>query len=357
MIVVDGSFGEGGGQIVRSAITISTIIKKPIKIVNIRSNRNVPGLKNQHITTIQLLSKLFNIKTQNVKPGSEWISFEPNKYDHYNMDNVEGKKTINADIRTAGSIPLLLQSLIPVISITQQKNITFRLTGGTDVRYSPTIDYIKYVLKEAYSKIGITFDIKILKRGFYPSGQGIIETEIKKADTLCPIECHNFKEVDPQITSIVGGGLSKHVTDRQISSAIAFLEKNGIRCNRYRSALENSKDKGSSILIYSVSESGIYLGSDMIGEKGITAEVIGNKAAKKFLRDYYYHACIDQHLADMLVLPLCFVKDKSRYKISRITDHLLTNLELLKKMTGLKYQIEKVSDHGFILTLQGASII
>lgn len=351
MLSIDGSFGEGGGQILRSAITISTIIGKPVEVTKIRTNRKDPGLKQQHVITIQLLSKIFNIRTENVRLGAEWIRFEADKN---NKDNPINSAVVT-DIGTAGSIPLLLQTLIPTVAISKI-DLAIKLIGGTDVKYSPTIDYIKYILRDAYSRIGILFDINVIKRGFYPRGQGIVEIKIKKATDLHPIEFCNFKEMDPHLISIVGR-LPKQVADRQIGSAITTLEKNGIRYIKYKSSLENAESPGSSILVYSTSESGIYLGADSIGEKGVKAEIIGHRAAMKFIDDYGFRACIDQHLADMLVLPLSFVKGKSRYKISRTTKHLLTNLELIKTIIPIDYHFEKISENEFILSIKGNSSI
>jgi RNA 3'-terminal phosphate cyclase (ATP) len=350
LLIIDGSTGEGGGQILRSALTISTIIKKPIKIINIRTKRNNPGLRHQHVTTIKLLSKLFNINIENVRLGAEWINIIFDKKD------IEiNKDILNIDIGTAGSIPLLLQTLIPTIAISQQ-NIVIQLTGGTDVKYSPTIDYIKYVMKDVYSKIGIFFNINVIKRGFYPTGKGIVNINIQKAKTLKPIDFCNFKEINPNILSIVGS-LPKHITDRQISGALSNLEKNGIKCDKYKSSIENSASPGSSILIYSSSESGIYLGADSVGEKNIRAETVGYNASKRFIEDYKFQACIDSHLADMLILPLSFVKEKSRYKISSISQHLLTNLEIIKKINDMEYQIDKVFENEFIVTIKGSKTI
>jgi RNA 3'-terminal phosphate cyclase (ATP) len=350
LLIIDGSTGEGGGQILRSALTISTIIKKPIKIINIRTKRNNPGLRHQHVTTIKLLSKLFNINIENVRLGAEWINIIFDKKD------IEiNKDILNIDIGTAGSIPLLLQTLIPTIAISQQ-NIVIQLTGGTDVKYSPTIDYIKYVMKDVYSKIGIFFNINVIKRGFYPNGKGIVNINIQKAKTLKPIDFCNFKEINPNILSIVGS-LPKHITDRQISGALSNLEKNGIKCDKYKSSIENSASPGSSILIYSSSESGIYLGADSVGEKNIRAETVGYNASKRFIEDYKFQACIDSHLADMLILPLSFVKEKSRYKISSISQHLLTNLEIIKKINDMEYQIDKVFENEFIVTIKGSKTI
>jgi RNA 3'-terminal phosphate cyclase (ATP) len=352
LLTIDGSTGEGGGQVLRSTITISSIIKKPVKIINIRTKRNNPGLRQQHLTAIKILSRLFNFHIENAVLGAEWITISFDKENENNNKTIQG--LLKIDIGTAGSIPLLLQTLIPTIAISK-KDILIQLIGGTDVKYSPTIDYVKYVIKEAYSKIGIFFDIDIIKRGFYPQGNGIININIRKSNILKPIDFCNFKEINPTIQSIVGK-LPKNVNDKQINSALSNLEKNGIKCERYRSSIENSSSPGSSILIYGVSESGIYLGADSIGEKNKKAETIGYNAAKKYIEEFKFQSCIDSHLADMLVLPLSFVKEKSRYKISKISEHLLTNLEIIKKINKMEYKIDKIAENngGYIVTIKGS---
>lgn len=351
MILVDGSMGEGGGQILRSALTISTLLGEPVEVINIRSNRKDPGLKQQHVSTIRLLSRLFNISIENAIVGAKWIKFKA----HKNMEIDPENNKLVTDIGTAGSIPLLLQTIIPIIAIFK-RNLTLRIHGGTDVKFSPTIDYIRYVLRDVFSKIGITFCINVIKRGFYPNGQGIVDVEIRKVSELHAIEFCNFKDIQPNIISIASK-LPRHVPDRQIGYAITTLEKRGIRPISHKSVIENAESPGSSILVYSTSESGIYLGADSIGEKGIKAETIGCKAATKFIAEYESHACIDQFLADMLVLPLSFVKGESRFKISKITSHLITNLELIKNINGLKYSIDKVTDNEFIVSIIGHPII
>lgn len=351
MILVDGSMGEGGGQILRSAITISTLIGKPVEVINIRSNRKDPGLKQQHVSTIQLISKLFDINIENVAVGANWIRFKA----HKNLEITSENSNLVIDIGTAGSIPLLLQTIIPIISIFQ-KNLTLRIQGGTDVKYSPTIDYIKYVLREILSRIGILFDINVIKRGFYPNGQGIVDVQIEKISELHTIEFCNFKDTQPNIISIAGK-LPRHVPDRQIGYAITTLEKRGIKPIKHKSTIETAESPGSSILVYSTSESGMYLGADSIGEKGIKAETIGYNAATKFISDYESRVCIDQFLADMLVLPLSFVKGGSKYKISTVTNHLKTNLELIKRINGLEYSINKVGEKEFIVSITGRPLI
>jgi len=148
---IDGSFGEGGGQIIRSSLTLSCITKKPIHLKNIRIKRKKPGLRPQHLTAIKLLGKICNANIRGLKIGSTSIEFIPN--------DVEDK-ILEEDIGTAGSISLILQALIPVVTFSRKK-LQLSIKGGTDVPWSPTSYYTKQVLFEVYSRMGINFSIKI----------------------------------------------------------------------------------------------------------------------------------------------------------------------------------------------------
>ena len=169
---INGAHGEGGGQIVRSAITLSCITNQPIHLENIRKNRKNSGLKPQHLTAIKILQKISNAKVTGDKLGSTELKFIPGEIK--NSELIE-------DVKTAGSIALILQVLIPAVSISKKK-LSLIVKGGTDVLWSPTMNYTNYVLKEAYSRIGITFDLKITKRGYFPKGGGEIKLEVYPAN-------------------------------------------------------------------------------------------------------------------------------------------------------------------------------
>ncbi len=140
---INGGYGEGGGQIIRSAITLACITKQSIHIENIRKNRKVSGLRPQHLTSIRILQKISNAKVIGAEVGSTELKFIPG-----DIDSLE----LSEDVGTAGSISLILQVLIPVIAISQKK-ISLTIKGGTDVLWSPSIDYKQHVLKEAYSRM------------------------------------------------------------------------------------------------------------------------------------------------------------------------------------------------------------
>ena len=342
---MDGSQGEGGGQIVRTAVTLSAITRQPIEIINIRAKRQVPGLRPQHMTAVRAIADLFHAQVENLKLGADWIKFNPS------TDKFEGS-LLKVDVQTAGSIPMILQTLIPAVSLSG-KNLTIHITGGTDTRMSPTTDYLRYIVREAYRIIGIKFSIEVFKRGYYPKGGGVISTEISPCRVPNSLDLLNTRHLEPKIASVCCQ-LPKHVAERQISSALLKLEKNGVRCSNYSSCFETSLSPGSSLLVYSISDFGPYIGGDSIGERGKPAENVGSEAAERFLESYKANVPVDYFLADMLVVPLSLTKGKSRYRIGKVTEHLKTNLHIVSQLVKCKYRIEP-AEKSYIVNIDGLS--
>lgn len=328
---IDGSQGEGGGQILRTAVSLSAITGKPIEVTGIRAKRQNPGLRPQHMTSIKILGDLFHAKVENLQVGAEWIRFAPS-------DRFEGG-SVKVDVGTAGSIPMILMAVVPAVSLSNN-SLEIEITGGTDVKASPTTDYVKHVVTASYLSIGIKFSIEVLKRGYYPKGGGIVQTSIEPCRKPGTMELLITRDVAPKITSVCGQ-LPRHVAERQISSAMIALEKKGIRCSNYSASIEMSVSPGSSILIYSASEFGPYVGGDSIGELGKRAEAVGIEAAERFLESTLPQAPVDPFLADMLVLPLALAEGRSRYRIARVTEHLRTNLQVASQIVGCNYGIEQ----------------
>ncbi|MEM2856723.1 MAG: RNA 3'-terminal phosphate cyclase [Candidatus Nitrosocaldaceae archaeon] len=336
MITIDGSYGEGGGQILRSAIALSTITREPIEIKNIRAKRSNPGLRAQHIASLEILAKLSNAEVHNLTIGADTIRFIPKEIK---------SKDLKFDIGTAGSISMVLQAAIPAISLSGNY-VELELIGGTDVKWSPTMDYVRFVLREAYKAIGIEFDIEIVKRGYYPKGGGIVKCIVKPA-RLRSIQ-FTARRAEPKMISVCSL-LPKHVAERQIAAALARLERSNIMCNSYTISIEQSLSPGSSILVYATNEYGQFIGGDSIGEKGKSAESVGLTAAENFIRPYLNNASVDKHLADMLVLPLSRSNEVSTFTVDEVTTHLETNLYIVKQITNCEYSIKK--DSNYVITI------
>jgi RNA 3'-terminal phosphate cyclase (ATP) len=209
-------------------------------------------------------------------------------------------------------------------------------------------------MHNAYKNIGINFSINILKRGYYPKGGGIIQAEISPCKNISSFDLLNRRNVEPKIASVCCQ-LPKSVAERQISSALLRLERRGVRCNFYSSSFESSLSPGTSILVYSESDFGPYVGGDSVGARDKSAEKVGEEAVQNFIESYEVNVPIDRFLADMLVIPLSLTKGKSRYRIGIVTEHLKTNLHVVSQIVGCKYQIEP-AEKSHIVTIEGSRL-
>jgi len=333
---IDGSFGEGGGQIIRSSVTLSSITNTPIQIDNIRKNRIKPGLRAQHLTSIKILSRICNASVEGLKIGSTSIRFIPQQVESHSFKE---------DIGTAGSISLLLQVLIPAVAIAK-KNLKLSIIGGTDVKWSPTIDYTKYVLREAYSRIGINFSLNVKKRGYYPRGGGVVDIEVFPSKNILPINLLERKTNHAKLLCSCSN-ISKDLIINSIEKIEKELTKKGFSVTSDLKE-ETSIDKGSSMLVFSLDSSSI-IGSDGLFDSK-TGEFPEN-ISKDFLSN---NLGVDNHLADMLVLPASLSKEMSVFRIHKITKHLETNLYITSKISGCKYGIGKLGS-GYELRIVGDS--
>ena len=332
-IKINGGHGEGGGQIIRSAITLSCITKKPIHIENIRKNRKISGLRPQHLTAITILQKIANAKTIGAKIGSTELKFIPGQIE--NLDLVE-------DIGTAGSIPLILQVLIPLVAISK-KRLDLKIKGGTDVLWSPTIDYTQHVLKEAYSRMGINFSFKLIKRGYYPKGNGEVQLKVHPSN----IKSIEFSKRKTKHVKLICS-FSK-LTNEEIENKINEITEKLTNANYVVDTVikcEDAIDSGATLLIYSIDDHSI-MGMDALYNKK-TYEF--DLDIDCFIRNY----SIDDNLADMLVVPASLCNGKMIFPVSEITKHLEANLFVTSKITGCKYGIGKTRN-GFEVIIEGIS--
>jgi RNA 3'-terminal phosphate cyclase (ATP) len=328
-------YGEGGGQIVRSAVTLSCITKTPILIENIRKSRRVSGLRPQHITAVKILSKICNAEVQGLNVGSTTIKFFPKNFEN---------NILSEDIGTAGSISLILQALIPAVSISK-KSLELSIIGGTDVPWSPTSNYTKYVLSEAYSRMGINFSMEITKRGYYPKGGGLVKVKIDPSKKLKPISLTKRKTKSVKLFCSYSD-LSTERIKNEVQQAENILKDADFSIVS-EIKQEKALNKGGSMLLYSLDSSSIT-GCDGFTD---TAAKLAKSISKNFIRS---NLGVDNHLSDMIVLPASLIDETSLYRIKEITKHLETNLYVASKITGCKYGIGKL-DNGFEVRIKGNS--
>lgn len=328
-VEVDGSFGEGGGQILRTAAAFAVALRRPIHVTRIRAGRQVPGLRQQHVSALEILSAVSGGRLEGCSVGSPEITFHP---------GTGAAGSLFFDLKTAASIALVLQAVVPAVALSGGQ-LSLELVGGTDVPWSPTFDYVANVLSRACSMIGISFTTEALSRGYYPKGGGRVTVSVER--------CGPPKElvlVDPPTATealVVSrcGSLPDHVARRQMESAERVLASKGVPVGRAAFSREESSSPGSSILVWDRTE-GRAVGSDGIGARGKSAESVGEEAAERYAGMISTGACVDSNLADMLAPVLSLARRESRVRIPGPTTHLETSLHVARLFTSCSYSLE-----------------
>ncbi|MFW9793214.1 MAG: RNA 3'-terminal phosphate cyclase [Candidatus Thorarchaeota archaeon] len=351
MIEIDGSYGEGGGQILRTAVSLSALTMKPIRITNIRAGRPKPGLKRQHIAGIELTGKLVNATVKGLDIGSTAVEFVPN-------DRRSG--TFDYDVGTAGSISLVLQAVLPP-AILSSKPITLNLRGGTDVKWSPPIDYMSNIFTRTLVRMGTEIKINQKRRGHYPRGGGMVSCEVAPAKEIQPLELITFG----QLKSVEGVShcvrLPSHIAERQASSAEDVIQKqldmkSKINRESYPKGDDPHLGAGSGIVLWAEDEFGVRLGSDSLGERGKSAETVGSTAAAKLVDEVSTAMAVDSHLSDMLIPYLAIASGISKIGVTEITSHLTTNIWVTEQILGIKLGLERKSIKSGVLTIEGTGL-
>lgn len=344
MIEIDGSYREGGGQILRTALSLSCLFRKPFRISNIRKDRKKPGLMPQHLTCVRAAQLLSRAEVAGDYIGSTDLLFSPG-------DMQTGEFFF--DIGTAGSTSLVLQTLIPAIVFSNasgNQKSTITLKGGTHVPFSPSFHYLDNIFASFLKKLGIEMSISIESYGFYPQGGGKIRAEIVPVKNIKPLnvtergsilKLHGYSGV---------GNLPLSIAERQRNTMLEEISSTVIPPHpplinwgfeNIDIELLNVSTPGQGTFIFLQSESEhSTAGFTSLGERRKMAEIVGEEAAKEFLAYYATGAALDPHLADQIVLYLSMCNERSVFTTSCITEHLMTNLWAIGLFHAYKYSVE-----------------
>jgi len=341
MIEVDGSCGEGGGQITRTSVGLSSYTGKPVHLFHIRANRPKPGLSFQHLEGIRAVASLCSAELKGDKLGSEEIDFSPGKICN---------NKVKVKIGTAGSTGLILQAL-QLPSCHSSGDVSIEIDGGaTFGKYAPPLLYIKHVLLPTLSKMGFHADIKIDKHGFYPVGGAKVSINVKKTEGFKPL----ILEKPGKIISIKGISIATkelqkpRVAERQESSFRKILAPLGVKIEMETKYVE-ADCPGSGLVAWAETDTGCILGTDGLGERGKPAEKVGKEAAEKLMKTIQSKSTVDERLADQLLLFMALANGESRIISPRFTCHCNSNLFVIQKFFPVKSKIEKSGDNASII--------
>ncbi len=319
-MLIDGSYGEGGGQILRTSIALSAILGEDVEIINIRAKRRNPGLAAQHLWGIKLAGMMSNAKVSGLKVGSQRVFFSPGR--------IKGGE-YRIDIGTAGSITLLLQTAIP-IAIFADSRVILKITGGTDVSWSPPIDYYRYVLSYFLRRMGAKIDIEVIERGYYPEGGGKVKVEIEPSE-LEGLSILKRGEMLGKMAYINMRGLPIHVVKR-MSKVLREYEI-------FEDVGDEGRSKGCGLVILE-EYSNTILAGDSLCKRGVPAEKVVRIAVEKMEKERNSNSTVDVNMGDHLITFGSLAKGTTVYYVREVTEHIKTNAWVVQKF-GKRVKVEK----------------
>ena len=323
MIEIDGSKGEGGGQIVRSSLALSALTGQAFTILNVRAGRAKPGLMRQHLVAVNATQEICNAKVKGAKIGSSKIEFQPNKL-------CGGSYEFKVD--TAGSVTLVAQTILPALMCADEES-RISLTGGTHNMAAPPFDFLEQVYLPIVTRMGPKFESELTKFGFYPQGGGHFSVSISPCKLLSGIEIlENGGDLSPSVKAIVS----------KIPISIAQRECDAIRkkTNWEKSIFEaievtNSPGPGNVVMIKLAGDNvtEVFTG---FGKLGIRAEQVARGVLREALKHMQTGVPVGPHLADQLMLPMGLAAvqgQTSRFRTFELTGHGETHIKILKKFS------------------------
>jgi RNA 3'-phosphate cyclase len=325
MLYLDGSYGEGGGQILRTSLSLSALLGQPVHLENIRAARSKPGLRPQHLTAVRALAQIAKAEVTGAELHSRELTFRPGppQEGHYLFDVAE--KT-----GSAGAVTLIAQALLPPLLRASHPS-TLILRGGTHVPWSPPAHYLAHVFLPTLSQLGLEVKMTLARWGWYPRGGGEVRLEISPARTwhgaqwLAPPHLSDFRAIS------AASRLPEHVIHRQ---ANRLQERLGMSLP-VEEVTATGLDPGSLVFLW-----GPGAGFSALGAKGKPAEKVAEEAADAYLAFQERRAALDCHLADQIVLYLPQAKGPSTFSTEAVTSHLLTNLWVMEQFLGPTFQVQ-----------------
>lgn len=325
MITIDGAKGEGGGQILRSALSLAMCLNIPIEVKNIRAGRSQSGLLRQHYTCAAAAAEISGATVTGLEVGSEVLIFEPKGLEKF-------KDHYHFAIGTAGSMALVFQTLLPAL-LMADKPVALTLQGGTHVSYSPTLEFIQHSFIPVLNAVGVNVDVNVESYGFFPVGGGAWTAVVHPWCSPKALNICERGELKSQHASAFVCNLPKSIAERELRVLACGLEY---------SHVHQVKGLGAGNALSLVMEyDNVTTVFDSIGRHGKTAESVAKEAKRAAYRYQKSTAPVCEYLADQLLIPMVIARGGS-FVTTQLTQHSQTNIEVIRQISGCDIRVESL---------------
>ena len=334
LIEVDGSHGEGGGQLLRMAVALSAVTRKPVTVDRIRAGRPNPGLAAQHVTAIRAVAELASAEVEGLEAGSPRIAFRPG-------DLVGGEHAF--DVGTAGSVTLVVQACLPV-AFAATASTHLRVVGGTDVKWSPPLDAFARVFLPWVRRLGGEVDLLSHRRGYYPRGGGEVELMVQPTAAWSPVQLSEPGAVERVRGIAHVSNLPEDIPKRMKQAALRRLH--GVPDAKIEERVYPSEDavgQGGALVLWAEREHTL-LGADSLAERGKSSERVGEDAAAALEAELLSGATVDLHTADQIVTYLALSERPSSFMVREVGGHLRAMAWLIPQFLDRRVEFQSIGE-------------
>lgn len=328
MVTIDGSIGEGGGQVLRSSLALAMITLTPVRLVNIRAGRPKPGLQRQHLTSVEAAATISGATVCGAAIGSRELTFQPGAVQPGEYHFAVG---------TAGSASLVLQTVLPPLLIA---NAPSRLTveGGTHNSHAPPFDFLERSFLPLINRMGAHVEARLDRHGFYPRGGGRLHVDISPATELAPLDLDERDDLRRIRATAVVAGLPRHIAERELKLVRTALDLNPDAL----SIRELPPDQGpGNVLLIEIENEHVTEIITSFGSRGVRAESVAHSAITEAKHYLAANVPVGEHLADQLLLPLALARGGSFITLP-LSRHSTTNIEVIETLLPVRFEVEVI---------------
>lgn len=327
MIDVDGAYGEGGGQLVRTAVALAALTGRPTRVSSIRARRRNPGLAPQHVAAIRAVAALCGAEVEGLAFRSPEIRFRGGALRGGHLD---------VDVGTAGSVTLVLQALLPV-ALCAGREVVIDLIGGTDVRGAPPLDYLAHVLVPVLHGMGARIEIEVRRRGYYPRGGGAVRVRVEPSAlrglAAAQSPCHGDVRAWLHVAN-----LPQHIVERMAATLQARLCAQRLRIDRRVLAGEEAVATGGAVVLAAATQSTV-LGAAAVAERGVPAERLADRVAAELAADLASGATLDVHASDQILIFAALAEGTTEFRTRALSAHARTTIWLLERFLPVRFEV------------------